>query len=92
MPEFLAARVARMAFRLVRYWILNRSDQAIAQGLKVLRRLVYAVSGDEFLRDALGEGVQIFEESGWGTETVREMLREADDYGVVVLKSVLSKD
>jgi len=93
MPEFLAAFLARTSFRLVRYWVLNRSDQAMARRLKMVRRLVYAVSGDEFLRDALGEAVRIFEEGGWATETIREMLREADrEYAVAVLKSVFRKD
>jgi len=93
MPEFLADLIAKLAFRFARYWVLNRSDKYIARGLKVVRRIVYAVSGDETANNALREMAEIFEEGGRGTELVRRMVREADQvHAATILRSILRKD
>ena len=93
MPEFLADLVAKLAFRFARYWVLNRSDKYIARSLKLVRRIVYTVSGDELVSNAIREMSEIFEEGGWGTELVRRMVREeTPEYAVAILRSLLRAD
>jgi len=93
MPEFMADLVAKLAFRFARYWVLNRSDRYIARSLKVARRIVYAVSGDETVSNAIREMSEVFEEGGWSTDLVRRILREATpEYAVAILRSILRAD
>jgi hypothetical protein len=93
MPEFLADLVAKIAFRLGRYYVLHRSDHYIAARLKFVRRVVFAVSGDEFLRNVISEAIEVFEQSGWGTALVRRMMREANqEYATAILRSILRAD
>lgn len=93
MPEFLADLVAKLVFRFARYWVLNRSDKYIARSMRLARRVVFAVTGDELVSNAIREMSEIFEEGGWSTELVRRIVREATpEYAVTILRSILRKD
>jgi hypothetical protein len=92
-PKFLADLAAKLAFRFARYWVLNRSDQYIARSMRIARRVVYAVSGDQMASNAIGEMAEVFAESGRGTELVRIILREATpEYAITILRSILRAD
>ncbi len=90
MPEPFANLLAKILFKLARWFVLSHSDQSIARRLKIIQRLVYAFSGSEFLRDAIGEAIEIFQEGGRNPEIIRQMLKSTDpEYAQAILKSVL---
>jgi len=92
MPEFLARLIAKVAFPVLRYWILHRSDRYLARSLKLVRRLVYAFTGDQMILNALNDIVEIFETGGWETELVRRIVRETTpEYAKAILRSLMRK-
>ncbi len=93
MPEFLANLLARIAFPLIRYWILRRSDRRLAKSIRVMRRIAFAFTGDQMVLTALADAAEIFEQGGWGTELLRKMVRETTpEYAITILRSILRKD
>ena len=93
MPEFFANLLARIAFPLIRYWILHWSDQWLAKSIRVMRRIVYAFSGDQMVLNAFNDLIGIFETGGWETELVRKIVRETTpEYAITILRSILRKD
>ncbi len=93
MPKFLAKLLARIIFKAFRWWILNRNDKAIARAIKITLRIIYALTADEYIRQALSEAVEIFEQGGRQTEIVRQMLEQADaEYATAILASILRRD
>ena len=93
MPEFLARLLAKIAFPLLRYWILHRSDKAIARRLRLLRRIVFAFTGDQMILTAMNDIMEIFEGGGRDTELVRRIVRETTpEYAQTILRSLLRKD
>lgn len=89
MPEFLAEWLARITFRFIKFFVLKRSDEVIARRLKLIQRLVYAFTKNEFLKNVIGEAIKIFEEGGKGTEIIRNMIASEDSkYAVAILKSI----
>ena len=93
MPEFMIRVVAKVGFGLVRFWLLHRSDRAIAKRIRFIRRVLYAITADPFILTALGDVAGIFETGGRGTELVRKMFREATpEYAEAVVRAGMRKD
>jgi c-di-GMP-related signal transduction protein len=93
MPEFLARLIARIVFSVLRYWILHRSDKHLARSLRLVRRVAFALSGDQMVLSALTDLVEIFEAGGKDTELIRRMARETTpEYARAILRSLMRKD
>jgi len=93
MPEFLLKIIAPAVWRLARWWMVHSPDWYVALHLKLARRLVFAVTGDEFLRDVVTELVDIFEGGGREAKTARLIFQESDrGFPVAVIKAALRRD
>jgi hypothetical protein len=92
-PDFLADKLARLAFLVVKWWFLHNSDRAMAVQVKLAQRLIYAMTGDEFMNRAVGEVSDIFKTGGRPAQMVRKILAAADDdFTVAMVKTVLRED
>ncbi len=93
MPEFMVRFAAWVAWRAGRRLLTRRSDRYVALLLRVARRLVFAATADEFLKNALTELVDIFEAGGKPAATARLLFREKDGaYPMAVIRGALRKD
>lgn len=93
MPEFFADNVAKLVWAVGRWWLVHNSNRSLSAQFRVLRRLAYAASGDEFLKKVLGELADIFGEDGRSAQIARKMISEADkDYSVMIVKTAFRED
>ena len=93
MPRFLAGAIAGVAYSFFRWWLLNHSDRGLAARFRFLQRVIYAFTGDEFLRNVMGELAEIFAQSGQGAAMIKKMFREPDrNFAVAIVKAALRRD
>lgn len=93
MPRFLANAIGNAGFSFFRWWLLNHSDRGLAARFRFLRRVIYAFTGDEFLRNVLGELAEIFAQGGKNAAMIRKMFGEPDrDFAVAIVKAALRRD
>ncbi len=93
MPEILVKLIANIAFPFGKWWIVHSPDWYVALHLRLARRLAYAFTGDEFLRNVITELVDIFEQGGRPAEIARMVFRESDRaYPAAVVKGALRKE
>ena len=93
MPDFLTKILAKIIFHYLRYWIIHRSDKYLARSLRLVRRVVYAFTGDQMALTAINEMMEIFEGGGRDCELARRMMKESTpEYAEAILRSLLKKD
>ena len=93
MPRFIADALAGWGYSFFRWWLLSHSDKGLAARFRFLQRVIYAFSGDEFLRNVMGEMAEIFDRGGPEAAMVKKMFRVPDkEYSVAIIKAGLRKD
>jgi hypothetical protein len=93
MPEFAADIIASLAWSIGRWWLLANSDRSLAFQLRIIRRLLFALSGNEGLKNILTELIEIFTDGGKQAATARKLFRLADrGYSLAVVKSALRRE
>jgi len=89
----MADKLAKLAYLGVRWWMLHNSDLSLAIQMKLAQRLLYALTGDEFMNRAVGEVSDIFKNGGRPADIARSMLSAADrGYTVAMIKTVFRED
>ncbi|HUT54906.1 MAG TPA: hypothetical protein VM658_16055 [bacterium] len=70
-------KIADVIFGTVGWLLLHLSDRRLARICRLLGRLAYAFTGNEFLKGVFNEIIDVFESGPPGTEIIRKIVREA---------------
>ncbi len=93
MPRFLQKAIPNLIFAGFRWWLLINSNRSLAFQFKLAQRVAFAITGDRFLKNVIGELAEIFEQEGKEAETARNLFRQADrEYSAAIVRSFLQED
>jgi hypothetical protein len=73
--EWMIDKIARGGYRLFRFLIPLLPDKVHAFNFRLIERLLYAITGDLAVKNAVGEVAGLFEAGPCNTDTIKKLMK-----------------